>query len=260
VLNAPFIGYADIASYSGFLAYVPTLSAQTITATAGLTSYGLTTLSDTTIAGQLAIAGTLLLQNNTINTLGAPLEIQPLAQAGVSFMNGAITIDTSGNLSINGNTTIRGTLAASIISPLAENDSLTVRLGETVANTPQQLSVTNASGSAVLAVTNTGDLTASGAATVAKLNLSFVGQAIAVSDTESIATGSAGTAQISQYQKELTIRNTLVTPTSLIYITPVGEAGSLTPVLLRQTPGESFTVGVSTYTTTPIRFNWLIVN
>ena len=105
-----------------------------------------------------------------------------------------------------------------------------------------------------------GDLVASGSATFNKINLSLVQPALAVSQTEIIATGSAGVAAIKANQTELTIKNNLITDKSLIYVAPVGTPSAQAPFLMRQTPGESFSVGIQTPKSEDLLFNWLILN
>jgi hypothetical protein len=82
---------------------------------------------------------------------------------------------------------------------------------------------------------------------------------MAISPTEILASSSAGIADISPYQAEVTINNALVNNKSIIYITPVGTPSAQTPFLMRQTP-RSFTVGVQSPTDHSIEFNWLIIN
>jgi hypothetical protein len=252
--------YANLASFSAYFAYVPNLKATTGMFEQGLTSLGPTSLSDTTIEGKLAIGSSLILADNSINVLGTDFYIQPLRQGGVQFEGGLIAINTNGDLTVNGNAVFSKNLAANVITPLGNNNDLTVKLGTT--NTQpaaSQLSVQNASGSGVFAIDQLGNVIASGAATLSKLNIGAQ-PVLAVSNTEVVATGSAGTATIKQYQKEVTIDNTNVTANSLIYITPVGDTGGQTPYIERQVAGTSFSVGVPAYTTQPIQFNWLIVN
>ncbi len=250
--------YMDISSMSGQFIYVDKLQTKLATFTQGLMSFGPTSLSDTSIAGQLAVGGNLILADGAINVLGADLEIQPLRQGGISFLSGLVKIDESGNLAVLGNATfakdvtVGGKLATGIISPIANND----------------LAIVNASDSAVLSVSQKGDIIASGSGTFGKLNLNFVKEALALSDNEILATGSAGIATISARQKEITINNDLITKDSLIYITPIGSVNGLNPYLLRQVPEDqelngiegSFTIGIDEFTTKPIPFNWLIIN
>jgi hypothetical protein len=221
--------------------------------------FGQTSLSDTSIVGQLSVDGSLILANNSINVLGSDLSLQPLRQGGLSVMGGLFYIDTEGNLKVGGNAefaknvTVGGTLAAGIISPLPGSD-LSLNTGNS------NLNVNNASNSAVLSVNSLGDLVASGAATIAKLNLSLIQPAFAVSPSEVIATGSAGTTQITAHQTEVTIDNPLVTDKSLIYITPTSNTNNQVLYLLRQVPDQSFTVGMQNPNAISIPFNWIIVN
>jgi hypothetical protein len=101
---------------------------------------------------------------------------------------------------------------------------------------------------------------ASGAATFSKLNLGLIQPALAVSPTEFVATGSAGTANVSAYQTQVTINNSSVTDKSLIYITPTSNTNNQVLYLLKQVPGASFTVGLQNQSFVPIPFNWIIVN
>ncbi|MDO8583143.1 MAG: site-specific integrase [bacterium] len=235
--------YADIASFSAQVAYVPNLQAEQGLFNQGLMVFGSTSLSDISVAGQLAIGGTMFVNNNSIDVLGTDLSLQSLKQGGLAIMGGLIYIDTDGNLSVKGDVSISGKLAVNIISPLPSSD----------------LVINNASGSSVLSINQKGDIAASGSGTFAKLNFNLVQPALAVSDKELIASSSAGGAFISPYLDEVTIKNKLVTNDSVIYITPVGTPSAQSPFLMRQN-SDSFTVGVESPNKNPIPFNWLIVN
>lgn len=252
-------GYANIASYSAFLAYIPDLQATTGEFANGLVSLGPTSLTDTSINGELSIGSQMILADNSINVLGGDLEIQPLRQGGIAFAGHQIYIDSSGNLTVSGNATFNGNLAANTISPVAgHNLQLNLANGSATGAAQPNLTVNNASGSAIFAVNQLGDLVASGAANIGKLNFNLVAPALAVSNTEVIATGSAGTTSIAPHQNAVTIDNPNVTDNSLIYITPVGT--DQTPYLERQTSGKSFTVGIPAASANATNFNWLIVN
>lgn len=236
---------------------------------------GPTSLNDTSVAGQLSVGSTLVLQDNTINTLGTDLEIQPFRLGAVSFLAGLVRIDNNGNLSVSGNAdfsgnvSVKGTLSAGVISPLPNSDikmtlgSLSAMNEATNSANPhqsQRFIVQNASGSAVLSVNQIGDLITSGSATLKKLNLGLVQDAIAVSDDEIIASGSAGIATISAKRSSITIDNPLVTNHSLIYITPRVETNNQTLFLQRSVPEKSFTVGIESAAASDIPFNYLIIN
>lgn len=238
----------------------------------GLTAFGPSTFNQASVMDSFSVGTDFVINNGSINVLGSDLEIQPLRQGGVSFLAGLVTIDTTGNMTIQGDLNVNGTLYAknshvenelnvagklssNIISPLSES-SLSVLLASESAN----LAVRNASNSAVFGVNSTGDVEASGSATFSKLNFNLVGDAHAVSDTEVVASGSAGAAQVKATKTEVTIYTPHVTEDSLIYITPVGNTNNVSVYLLRQTPQESFTVGVSKQSAIDIPFNWIIIN
>lgn len=255
--------YVLSASESASLTYVSNLSAETATFNQGIIALGPSSLMDTSVVGQLSINTSLVLANNSINVLGADLQIQPFRQGGISFLSGLIYIDTEGNATFDKDITVKGKLAAGLISPLPDKD-LIFNLPSSPTH-DSQLTIRNSTGSAVLSVNNAGDLIASGSATVSKLKFNFVAPALALSPIESLATGSAGVATISAQQTQLTVRNPLVSQDSLIYITPVGNPNGQTPYLLRQTPNEppvegSFTAGIQLPSGLDTTFNWLIVN
>ena len=261
--NSPIPEYIDISTLSSQFVYIDNLNATTASFAQGLIALGPSSVSDISVAGQLSIGTNLILADNSINVLGHDLEIQPLKQGGVSFLSGLIYIDMDGNLKVGGNAefaknvTVWGKFASNIIAPIPNQD-LIFDLADGSGNS--NLVVKNSTGSSVLSLNKFGDLVASGSGTFGKLNLTIVKPALAISQTEIIATGSAGIATISAYQKELTINNSLVTEKSLIYITPRINTDNIVLFLLRQIPGLSFTIGVNTPLSKNIPFNWFIIN
>lgn len=252
--------YIDLASMSSQLAYVGNLKALTGNFSDGLIVQSPSTFSDIAIFGQLEIDKNLIIAGNSINVLGNDLELQPLRQSGLSIMGGLIYIDTQGNVRFGQDAyfaedvSVQGILSANIISPLPNQD-LAVNTGD------NSLIVRSSSQSGILLSLNkNGDLSASGSGTFNKLNLSFAQPAYAISPTEIIATGSAGIATISAYQKELTINNKLITARSLIYVTPRIDTNNIVIYLLRQVPNVSFTIGINSPLNKAIPFNWVIVN
>ena len=261
--NSPISDYIDISTLSSQFVYIDNLNATTASFAQGLIALGPSSVTDISVAGQLSIGTNLILADNSINVLGHDLEIQPLKQGGVSFLSGLIYIDIDGNLKVSGNAefaknvTVWGKLASGIIAPIPNQD-LILDLGTESDNS--KLVVKNSTGSSILSINKFGDLVASGSGTFSKLNLNITKPALAISAIEITATGSAGIATISAYQKELTINNSLITEKSLIYITPRIDTGNVILYLLRQVPGVSFTVGVNTSLNKSISFNWLIIN
>jgi len=264
-------GYGLEASGSALLSNLPVgeagLTIEQLTVNQGLMSFGPTTFFEASVADRLFIGSQLSLADNSINVLGGNLELQPLKQGGVAFVGGQVEIDTDGNLKVNGNgyfakdINVAGKLFANIIAPIPGKDivfELPESSGSETYNS--EFIIHNSSQSGVLSINSRGDLSASGAGTFSKLNLNIANVALAISDTEVIATGSAGTAQIQTNKTELTIKNPLVTQDSLIYVTPKTSTPNQSVYLLRQVPGVSFTVGISQALNKKIPFNWIIIN
>ncbi len=240
---------------------IQNLSSDFATFRDGFISLGPATFPQATILDSLSIGLSFVISANSINTLGQALEIQPLKQGAISFMAGAVKIETDGSLVVLGNAEfagdvkVGGKLSANMVSPLSENPL--VIASEAI----------NATDSAILDIQ--GSASVSGTLTSRKLNLAFAEQAYATSDIEAVATGSAGIAILKKYRTEITVYNPNVTEKSLIYITPFGSTNNKVLYLLRQTPEDnryegiegSFTVGVNTASTiTDLEFNWIIVN
>jgi site-specific recombinase XerD len=269
--------YADISSMSGILAYVPSLSADFATFTQGLMAFGPSSLSDTSVTGNLTVNGNMILAENSINVLGADLQIQPLRQGNISFMSGLVKIDIDGNMSVEGNATfskkvaIRGLLETNFVSPIPGED-LVINL-PSVAGSDRASSfvIADASGSAKFKVNNVGDVIASGSGQFKNLTADAFkiirGAQADTSTTETVATASAGTAIIGKNQTERTIYSPFVKEDSLIYITPNSNTEGLTPYIARQSAEDkehnskgSFTIQLPDRAPADIKVNWWIVN
>jgi len=255
----------NLATFSANLAYIDEIRSSRGYFEQGLISLGPSSLSNVSVVGELSVDSNLVLANRSINVLGADLELQPLRQGGVSFLSGLIYIDLDGNLKVSGKAEftkdlkIGGTLFANLIAPIPDQDLVfTLKSGKN--STSPNFQIRNSSNSAVLSINEYGDIISSGSGTFSKLNFSLVEKALAISETEALATGSAGTAVIKSGQKEITIFNKSVTDKSLIYITPATDTYNLVLYLIRQVPDVSFTVGVNTPLPRDILFNWFILN
>ncbi|MBI2036678.1 site-specific integrase [Candidatus Microgenomates bacterium] len=245
----------------------------------GLISLGPTGLSDTSITGILSLGSSFILHDNSINVLGADLKLQSLGQGGLSIADGRVYIDNSGNLKVKGDAVFAGTLSANIISPIPNQD-LIIHLGGVHPATSEVLRsdssdgerfiIQNASGSAVLRITDRGDLTASGSARFAdiearraeflKLKLPPLVASASADINSQIGLGSVGKAAILGGTTEATIKTTSVTENSLIYLTPTSDTKGLTLYVARQIPDESFTVAIADWINKDITFNWWVIN
>jgi hypothetical protein len=255
---------------------VSTMSAQFALFHENLLSLGTTTMREATVLDSFTIGTQFILGQDTMNVLGADLQIQPLRQGGVSFLGGLMSLDKDGNLFVGSdarfakNVTVEGGLFANLLSPLAGNN-LDIYLPDENSSNSAELRVVNGSKTPVFGVNNrgdvyssgsarfVGDLVASGSAFLSKLNI-FSQDAQAVSDSEQEASSSAGTAILKAFKQEVTIKSPHVSGKSLIYITPSTNTGNKVLYLLRQSDAGSFTVGISESVSTDVQFNWIVVN
>lgn len=278
---SPEFDHVSAASMSATLAQFRTLHTTFGSFDEGLIALGPTSLTDASISNNLTIGttqGGMTLAHNSINVIGNTLELQPLRQGMLSFMGGAVTIDTSGNLyatenaSFSKDVTVHGAMRAGIISPLPNHD-VVVRLAENpdLVATASAFVVQNASSSAVFSVNSAGTLVASGSATLKEVITSALSiirtPQVDASMQETIASSSAGTANIIANETERTITNPLVSEKSLIYISPTTDTDGIVPYIARQTRQDtnlgtkgSFTIQIPRPLAKDISFNWWIIN
>ena len=262
--------YASIAAE-----LTPVINANFAKFNEGIVARGASSLSDTTIAGQLTVGNSMLISENSINTIGTDLELQPLRQGNLAIMGGLIKIDTEGNINVSGNAnfakdvTVNGKLTASLIAPVP-NENLVFKLGDNEQqDNNTSLSVNNAKDASVLAVNQTGDVTASGTGTFKGLSADAFkiirGAQADTSRTETVVNSSAGSTTLTAFETERTIVTEYVTKDSLIYISPVSDTQGVTPYIARQKPTNgnnkgSFTIQIPSRTKKDIKINWWIVN
>ncbi len=284
--------FIPLASHSASLSYVPNLNSDFTTIYQGLMVLGYTSVVDLSASDRVTIAGNFILAENSINVLGADLEIQPLKQGNIRFMGGLMNLDTNGNLEVFGNAnfakdvSIKGNLSANVIAPVPGSDLIIQLPGDqngsqSIINNAnsasiqalndRKLVVKNASGSGVLSINNLGDLIASGTATfkdaaLGSLNI-IRGASADTSAIDTVSSSSAGLGTITRGYTTRTIYSPYVTKESLIYITPKSQTTNSVPYLARQTAEDpmygikgSFTVQIPVITTQEVQFNWWIVN
>ncbi|MFC1710149.1 tail fiber domain-containing protein [Patescibacteria group bacterium] len=190
---------------------------------------------------------------NTIDTLTTPLKLQSLALAPIEMMAGAFIIDTNGNVQIDGNLFVAGTIDAeglTLTQPIpgdGENESeslLTLKNKE-----GNEIASVNASGSAEFSSLGTGKLVIAEASS-ATASANFLGE------IETNAT--AGHALLESDEYEVTIVNENVTNYTLVYVTPT--TSTYNHVLYVKEKGDGyFRVGFNDAVPTDVEFNWWII-
>ncbi|MCX6792134.1 MAG: hypothetical protein NT149_03805 [Candidatus Gottesmanbacteria bacterium] len=243
-----------------------------VTITSSLGVLGTTTLGATTISDSLMVDGSLLLTGSRIESAGDTLYLNRGKFADVSIMDGALIVDTHGNVALAGDLAVFGTIATNTISPLGDGN-VTVNLAHNplaatesgqLARPPAggfgQLIVSGADNMPVVAFDSGGNATLSGGLMTSKL---YIADASPVGATESgTLTGNEtiGKGTLPAYQTQVTVSTTKVTSNSFIYLTPVTNPGNHVLYVITKEPGVGFTIGINTSWNQNMDFNWWIVN
>ncbi len=246
---------------------------------------GHTALGNTSIAGSLLTSGPLSLSSDGIQTIGDTLYLQKNKLAVVDILGGTLTITSvgdvflTGNLALSGNLAIGGILGVNTMTPATgdhvdillpyetgppiESSGSGVRLTRfgklaILGRNSQPVVTIDASGSATFA----GDITASGSGTFRKLEITQGSRADVTATGAGILVpeSTAGTATIAPGATSITIFNSLVTSSSLIYVTPTTTTNNQVLYVKEKIGRVSFTVGLDKPLTSPVTFNWWIIN
>jgi hypothetical protein len=223
-------------------------------------------LGNTSITGNLTVAGMVAISNRGIESLASTLSIEPRRLAKVDFLSGILMIEPDGQVAINGNLNVNGTVATDRLSPLGNNLTIDLSNSSTASAENRVFTVRSQSGSDALRVLPQGEvvvassLTASGSATVEKLNITTSG-----SDT-----ASTGRATITAGSTQIEITNKRLTENSQVYITPLsstqGKVLYVANVNIDESCSDiscssSFTIAIDQpAVTNDIPFNWWIIN
>ncbi|MBI2404577.1 hypothetical protein HYV22_00135, partial [Candidatus Gottesmanbacteria bacterium] len=260
----------------------PTLTiSKPITLTSNFNVLGDTTLGRTTIAGSLLVDGSIRLTASAIDTISDTLYIQKSKFADVDIMNGALVVNTAGNVFINGDLTVTGTLATNVISPIGTSD-LTIDLSGANSSTSGNLSHLegesnfshlpgeNGFGKFIIrgpnnliaaSVDATGNATFSGALTTSKLVIADSAVSSATQSATATSNAIIGTATLPAGSLTIDITTTKVTKSSFIYITPnVKSKTDGTGLPAEASAKAGFTVAVDQPVTNDVLFNWWVVN
>ncbi len=239
------------------------LSGKSITASAitlhnSLSVLGNTTLGETSIAGSLLVDASIRLSGTGIETISEPLYLNKTKLANVDILAGTLVITTTGDVVVTGNLIVTGILGASIIKPIDNN--LTLSLEHITASPSSSFGklIVRGKEEHTVEFDAQGNITASGSATIAKLNISSMDDATATLSATSSAT--IGEATVPAGITTLTVKTTAVTDQSLIYITPLSSTNNQVLYVKTKTPGNGFTVNIDAAITKNVKFNWWIVN
>ncbi|OGY15514.1 MAG: hypothetical protein A3H88_01630 [Candidatus Blackburnbacteria bacterium RIFCSPLOWO2_02_FULL_44_9] len=190
-----------------------------------INAFGTTRLAQTYVGDSLTITSSdettfLSLSGNTITAFGGTLQL--IASTQIELMNGTLIVDATGNVKINGNLYVSGNIEAQN----ASTDSLETK----------------------------------GSATLNKIVIASgeSGETDNI-DTSTQSNATAGKAILPAGETIVTIANTNVTDSTLVYVTPNSPTGNQVLYIKNKLAGESFTVAVDNPLTQDVEFSWWVI-
>ncbi|KKT21970.1 MAG: FG-GAP repeat protein, partial [Parcubacteria group bacterium GW2011_GWB1_43_8b] len=233
-----------------------------VTGTAAINSLSVT--ENLVLGPDLVISSTVNQLNsltvNSIDTLSAPLSIQPSASQPLFLMAGLVQIDTQGNVQIAGNLAVGGTIESSGLTLKSTSEVENSNTSEVSSGFGKLLSLVDEGGGEVASISASGSAEFKALTTdtlavredpEATSSATFTG---IVYSTNS----SAGQARIPSGSSEVVIRNPNVKVGSLVFVTPTSATSNFVLYVKEQVDGEIL-VGMDSSASADISFNWWIV-
>jgi hypothetical protein len=212
-----------------------------------LTVNGQTMLKSANVSDILTI-GQIALADNILETTSDNLYFQPSGLGTIHFLNDRLVLDSDGAVTINGNVTINGSLVANLL----KTDEI-----ETKKLTAEKINIATESASPIIA----SDASASATATAS---------------AELASNATVGTVTLAAGQTEVTLNNSQITSSSMVYLTPTGSTNNqvvyLKSKFVSPTPSviasdsaaislpSSFTIAIDQPLDHDITVNWWLIN
>jgi len=229
----------SVASGSAKLAGDLTLSGDMVIGSK-LTVNGDTQLGNAFITGTLS-TGQIAIKDNFIETTNSALYLQPSATGSVHILGDTLIVADTGDVIINGNLNLNGTLTA-------QNASIN---GSLIANMIQAETASFDS----LSTNQIKIATDSAQVIIAESGFA----ALATSSAELTSNATAGTVNLPLGKTELIISNNKLTPDSMVYLTPNGSTQNQV-VYVKQKTIDSFTIAIDQPLDNDVAINWWIIN
>jgi hypothetical protein len=227
---------------------------------------GDTLLANAFITGSFNV-GEITLKDNIIETANTALYIQPSKIGSVHLLGDTLVIADSGDVTINGNLVLNGTLkaqtasvSASLFAMLLEAHNASISGTLTAQNIESQ----NINSQKIMIATD------SAQTIIAESGFA----ALATNSAQMISNAAAGTAILPAGKTELVVQNSKLTNLSMVYLTPVGSTQNqvlyvkskfISPTPTPETSAStlspsSFTIALDLPLTQDIKVNWWIIN
>ena len=233
--------------------------------TSNLKVLGRASLSDTSIAGQLTVDASIVLDSNGINSLTGPLYLNSLGLGPVDILAGKVVIDIEGNVKMVGNLAVGGKIEAGRLVLGGNNfqqDQNPKDSKDEESGFGKLLEIKNSLGETVASID------ASGSAQFASLAIAADYSATQSANLAEFSTNAtAGLGILHAGERETIIYNQKITNNTLIYITPISSTENQVLYVKAKKAGNPeieksgwFKVGVDYPINHDIKFNWWIIN
>ena len=239
---------SDSAKISGDLSLTNNLIVGSKLMVNGDTQLGNAFITGTFTAGEIAI------KDNFIETTNTAFYIQPSNTGSVHIMGDTLVIAENGEVQINGNLKITGSLMANLITAdeIQTKKLTSINIGSSTIATNEIKIATDSAQSTIIAESGFG--------------------ALATSSAQLSSNATAGTATLPAGKTEIIIHNEKINTNSMVYLTPVGSTKnqvpyiktkfiSPTPTQVGVTQSDSyFTIALDDSLTQDVEINWWIIN
>jgi len=218
---------------------------------------GDTQLGNAFITGQFT-AGEVSIADNYIQTTNTALYIQPNNTGSVHIMGDTLVIADNGNVQINGNLNVTGSLFANLLTA-AEIETQKLTAAEINSD-----KINIATDSA--AILGTTDIATDSASMIIADNNEIN---LATNSAQLTSNATAGTATLPSGKTEIIISTNKLTTNSMVYLTPVGSTNNqvlyvknkvVTPATDTTPIQNYFTISLDNPLTQDIQVNWWIIN
>jgi hypothetical protein len=216
---------------------------------------GQTNLAQTLISGGLSV-DQIKITASSIETLASTLYLQPSKTGTVDIMAGTLIVADNGDVTINGNLTLNGTLTA-------QSGSFTGNLSAYLL-TASDIQTTSISTQKLNIISNVA---------IAQPNPPESVSPSATKSAHISSNATAGTSTLITGQTEITLYTNQLTPTSMVYLTPVGSTQNqvlyLKDKFISQSPEDCslitdhcsrFVIAIDSPLDHDIQVNWWIIN
>lgn len=209
-----------------------------------LTVNGQTMLKSANVSDILTV-GQIALADNILETTSDNLYFQPSGLGTIHFLNDRLVLNSDGSVVINGNVTINGSLVANLL----KTDEI-----ETKKLTAEKINI----------------------ATVSAIIASALPAEVSTQAGELASNATVGTVTLAAGQTEVTLNNSQITSSSMVYLTPTGSTNNqvvyLKSKFVSSTPSviasdsaaisipSSFTIAIDQPLDHDITINWWLIN